>query len=386
MSLPRLNVLVLSLSLGVSAALVGCSSNPSKVTDTGPKSSEQAYYEKAQQALERGQYSEAGEQLQALDTYFPTGRYNQQAQLDLMYTRFKQADYTAATTLAERFIRVYPQHPQVDYAYYVRGVSNMEQNYDGLIRYTSLKQAHRDTSYLKVAYANFADFIRRFPSSKYAVDAAQRMQYIGEELAESEMNIARYNLKRKAWVAAIQRGRWVLEYYPQVPQTPEAIATIAYAYDELGDQDTANQYKQLLQANYPGLINKDGEVNLRAARNQGSLLNKMTLGVLGRSANNNYATETNATQTVNTTAESDESKRSLMNRLSFGLIGDDGASATEATNTDIAEASDRIADASTTTADAVQDSTANDNTTNQTTADDGVEDSAVDASEETPAE
>ena len=246
MSLPRFNILMLSLSIGIASVMVGCSSNPKKVVDTGPKSSEQAYYEKAQRALSKGQYLDAGQELEALDTYYPTGQYTQQAQLDLMYTRFMQKDYPGAIAVAERFIQVYPQHPQLDYVYYVRGVSNMEQNYDGLMRYTSLKQSHRDVGYLKVAYQNFAEFIRRFPSSQYAVDAAQRMQFISHEIAENEMNIARFNIERKAWVAAIQRARWVLEYYPQAPQIPEAIATIAYAYDKLGDHDSAKQYLSLI--------------------------------------------------------------------------------------------------------------------------------------------
>ncbi|MFU8927279.1 outer membrane protein assembly factor BamD [Acinetobacter puyangensis] len=315
MSLPRFNILVLSLSIGIASVMVGCSSNPKKVTDAGPQSSEQAYYQNAVKALDKGQYSEASKQLEALDTYFPTGQYTQQAQLDLMYTRFKQADYPGAIALAERFIRLNPQHPQVDYAYYLRGVSNMEQNYDGLLRYTSLKQAHRDTSYLKVAYQNFADFIRRFPSSKYAVDAAERMKFIGGELSESEMNIARYNLQRKAWVAAIQRARWVLEYYPQAPQTPEAIATLAYAYDQLGDKQSAQQYTELLKANYPQLLKRNGEVDLRAARNQGSLLNKLTLGILGRSSD--HAVVKDGEIVVN---NEDTTQKSWLNRLSFGLL------------------------------------------------------------------
>lgn len=327
MSLPRLNILVLSLSIGIASVMVGCSSNPKKVTDAGPQSSEQVYYDKAQTALNKGQYNEASKQLEALDTYFPTGQYTQQAQLDLMYTRFRQADFPGAIALADRFIRLNPQHPQVDYAYYLRGVSNMEQNYDGLLRYTSLKQAHRDVSYLKVAYQNFADFIRRFPSSKYAVDAAQRMKFISEELAESEMNTARFNIQRKAWVAAIQRARWVLEYYPQTPQIPEAIATLAYAYDKLGDQQSAQQYTTLLKTNYPQLIKNNGEVNLRAARNQGSLVNRLTLGILGRSADQQTSAQTN-----NEVAQ-ENGERSWLNRLSFGLLGEDAETATEQTTT-----------------------------------------------------
>ncbi|OUY05742.1 outer membrane protein assembly factor BamD [Acinetobacter populi] len=343
MSLPRFNILVLSLSIGIASVMVGCSSNPKKVTDAGPQSSEQAYYQNAVKALDKGQYSEASKQLEALDTYFPTGQYTQQAQLDLMYTRFKQADYPGAIALAERFIRLNPQHPQVDYAYYLRGVSNMEQNYDGLLRYTSLKQAHRDTSYLKVAYQNFADFIRRFPSSKYAVDAAERMKFIGEELSESEMNVARYNLQRKAWVAAIQRARWVLEYYPQAPQTPEAIATLAYAYDQLGDKQSAQQYTELLKANYPQLLKRNGEVDLRAARHQGSLLNKLTLGILGRSSD--HAEVKNGEVVANS---EDTTQRSWLNRLSFGLLGD------QENDTEVANTTTQNVDAVTFTAPATQ--------------------------------
>ena len=316
MSLPRFNILVLSLSVGIASVMVGCSSNPKKVTDTGPKSSEQVYYEKAQTALSKGQFLEAGQQLEALDTYYPTGQYTQQAQLDLIYTKFMQKDYPTAITLAERFIQVYPQHPQIDYVYYVRGVANMEQTYDGLLRYTSLKQSHRDVGYLKVAYQNFSEFVRRFPSSVYAVDVAQRMKFIGNELAESEMNIARFNVERKAWVAAIQRARWVLEYYPQAPQIPEAIATIAYSYDKLGDANSAEQYKKLLSANYPQLLKSNGDVNLRVARKPQSTLNRFSLGILGRSET------TTAVQEATTTSSVEEQKASpsLLNRLSLGLL------------------------------------------------------------------
>ena len=285
MSLPRYKMTMLALSLGVATAIVGCSSNPKKeVVDTGPQSSEQVYIQKAEKALERGQYTEAAKQLEALDTYYPTGDYTQQAQLELLYVKFQQKDYEAAITLAERFIRLNPQHPNVDYAYYVRGVANMEQNYDGLLRYTSLKQSHRDVSYLKVAYQNFVDFIRRFPSSTYAVDAAQRMKFIGNELAESEMNAARFNIKRKAWLAAIERSHWVVEHFPQTPQVPEALATIAYGYEKLGDTQTAQQYIDVLKLNYPNLVKADGSVNLRAARSEGSWINRATLGILGREA------------------------------------------------------------------------------------------------------
>ncbi|MCG8286302.1 outer membrane protein assembly factor BamD [Acinetobacter seifertii] len=323
MSLPRYKITMLALSLGLASAFVGCSSNPSKkeVVDTGPQSSEQAYFDKAQKSLDRGQYLDAAKSLEAIDTYYPTGQYAQQAQLELLYSKFKQKDYEGAIALAERFIRLNPQHPNVDYAYYVRGVSNMELNYDSLLRYTSLQQSHRDISYLKVAYQNFVDLIRRFPSSQYSVDAAQRMKFIGQELAESEMNTARFNVKRKAWVAAAERSQWVIEHYPQTPQVPEALATLAYSYDQLGDKATSQQYIEVLKLNYPSLVNKNGTVNMRAARKEGNWINRATLGILGRESKS-VAAET---------ATPVEPKRSLLNRVSFGLMGSSGKEETQET-------------------------------------------------------
>jgi len=316
---------MLALTVGIAAAMAGCSSNPQKdVVDTGPQSSEQVYIEKAKKALDRHQYTDAAKHLEALETYYPTGSYAAQAQLELLYVKFQQKDYEAAIALADRFIRLNPQHPNADYAYYVRGVSNMEQNYSGLLRYTSLKQSHRDVSYLKAAYQNFVDFIRRYPSSTYAVDAAQRMKFIGQELAESEMNAARFNIQRKAYLAAVERLLWVVEHYPQTPQIPEALATIAYGYDKLGDQATAQQYINVLKINYPELVKSDGTVNMRAARSEGSFWNRATLGIFGKEG------RTHSEQNEVKSAGNDSENRSLTNRLSFGLLDRPKAEAAEA--------------------------------------------------------
>lgn len=167
-----------------------------------------------------------------------------------------------------------------------------------------MQQSHRDVSYLKVAYQNFVDLIRRFPSSQYSVDAAQRMKFIGQELAESEMNAARFNVKRKAWIAAAERSQWVIEHYPQTPQVPEALATLAYSYDQLGDKSTSQQYIEVLKLNYPSLVNKNGTVNMRAARKEGNWINRATLGILGR--------ESKSVTPDTTTSSEAEPKRSLL--------------------------------------------------------------------------
>lgn len=307
MSLPRYKVTMLALSLGIASTFVGCSSLSSKKqTDVGPKASEQTYYESAQKALNKSQYAEATKNLQAIETYYPTGPHVEQAQLDLIYVKFQQKDYLGVISAADRFIRLNPQSPSVEYASYARGVANMEENYEGLIRYTSLKQAHRDVNYLKIAYQDFADFIRRYPSSQYAVDAAQRMKFINQELAEHEMEIARFNLKRKAWVAAIERSQWIIEHYPNTPQVPEALATVVYGYNQLNDATTAKQYTDVLKMNYPELVKTNGQVDLDAARHKGSWINRATLGIFGRGADAGV--------------KKPQSERSLTNRVSFGLL------------------------------------------------------------------
>lgn len=138
--------------------------------------------------------------------------------------------------------------------------------------------------YSRIAFNNFQQLINRFPNSAYAPDAALRMRYIYNQLSESEMDVARWYIKRKAYVAAANRAKWVFQYYPQSEAIPESIATIAYSYDKLGMTDTANQYKQLLRINYPGLIDARGNVKLDNTRTGSNWLNKATLGVLGQSS------------------------------------------------------------------------------------------------------
>lgn len=273
--------LPLTIVVSISLLTAGCAVfKRGDKADAGPAYSEQIYYERAQKSLQRNQFDNASSALEALDTYYPTGAYTEQAQLDLMYTRFQQSDYSGAASVAERFIRLYPSNAQLDYAYYLRGVANMEIGFDSLLRYTSLQQAHRDVGFLRIAYDNFNELLQKYPNSRYRHDATQRLQHINQQFAEHEINVARYNVKRGAWVGAIQRARWVLEYYPQTPQIPEAIATLGYSYRALGMTEQANQYRDLLKLNYPDLV-KNERINLKAAQHQPSLLNRLTLGIAG---------------------------------------------------------------------------------------------------------
>lgn len=252
-----------------------------KVASGIPKKSEAAYYAEAQTRISKQQFDLAEESLSDLRTFYPVGDHAEDAQLDLMYVKYRQGDYPETVLAADRFIRLYPNSANADYAHYIRGVANMYSGFGGLLKYTNLKQAHRDTSFLRVAFESFKTLTRNYPNSRYAPDAAERMYYIYNQLAEHEMHIARFNIKRKAYVGALERARWVFQYYPQSVQTPEAIATLAYTHDKLGNTELANKYKTLLKLNYPSLLDGD-KVNLRAARTDASWINKATLGVFGR--------------------------------------------------------------------------------------------------------
>lgn len=250
--------------------------------------SEQGYYQSATANIAKGNYAKAAAELTDLRTFYPVGEYSEQALLDLMYAQFQHGDYLDAVSSAERFIQLYPTNPQVVYAYYVRGVANMQTATSGIMKYTKLNPAHRDMGYSRLAFNNFQELIARYPNSAYAPDSALRMRYIYNQSAEHEMDVARWYIKRKAYVAAANRAKWVFQYYPQSQAVPEAIATMAYSYDKLGMKDTASQYRQLLQINYPQLLDNKGNVKIDNARTGSNWLNKVTLGVLGQSTTNNH--------------------------------------------------------------------------------------------------
>lgn len=258
--------------------------------------SEQAYYQSAKTNLDKGNYAKAAAELTDLRTFYPVGDYSEQALLDLMYAQFQHGDYQDAVASAERFIQSYPTNPQVAYAYYVRGVANMQTTDSGIMKYTKLNPAHRDMGYSRLAFNNFQELIARYPNSPYAPDAALRMRYIYNQFAENEINAARWYIKRGAYLAAANRAKWVFQYFPQSEAVPEAIATLAYSYDKLGMKDTANQYRQLLSLNYPQLLDNNGNVRLEAARTGSNWLNKITLGVLGQSETNRNLTQTTSNQ------------------------------------------------------------------------------------------
>jgi len=297
--------------LALSVNLVGCQTfknlTGGKDVDAvaTAEKSEQGYYNDAIAQIDKGRYTQAIEDLNNLRTFYPTGQYAEQALLDVMYAQYESGKFEAAAASAEQFISLYPSNPQVSYAYYVRGVANMQGSSEGL-KLFKLNQAERDTAYLRIAFANFQELINKYPNSPYAPDAAQRMTFIYNQFAESEMSAANWYVEREAYVAAVNRAKWVFQYYPLSESVPDALAVLAYSHEKLGLNDLANEYKTLLQINYPNMLSADGRVKLNTKRER-TLFNKLTFGQLNRfnkdtsvaSGNYNGATKTQVIRNTN---------------------------------------------------------------------------------------
>ena len=297
--------------LALSVNLVGCQTfknlTGGKDVDAvaTAEKSEQGYYNDAIAQIDKGRYTQAIEDLNNLLTSYPTGQYAEQALLDVMYAQYESGKFEAAAASAEQFISLYPSNPQVSYAYYVRGVANMQGSSEGL-KLFKLNQAERDTAYLRIAFANFQELINKYPNSPYAPDAAQRMTFIYNQFAESEMSAANWYVEREAYVAAVNRAKWVFQYYPLSESVPDALAVLAYSHEKLGLNDLANEYKTLLQINYPNMLSADGRVKLNTKRER-TLFNKLTFGQLNRfnkdtsvaSGNYNGATKTQVIRNTN---------------------------------------------------------------------------------------
>ena len=272
--------------LALSVNLVGCQTFKNltggkdvDAVETAEKS-EQGYYNEAIAQIDKGRYTQAIEDLTNLRTFYPTGQYAEQALLDMMYAQYESGKFETAAASAEQFINLYPSNPQVSYAYYVRGVANMQGSSEGL-KLFKLNQAERDTAYLRIAFANFQELINKYPNSPYAPDAAQRMTFIYNQFAESEMSAANWYIEREAYVAAVNRAKWVFQYYPLSESVPDALAVLAYSHEKLGLDDLAKEYKTLLQINYPNMLSADGRVKLNTKRER-TLFTKLTFGQLNR--------------------------------------------------------------------------------------------------------
>ena len=208
-------------------------------------------YSDAKESLDNKSWGRAIQQYKMLQTRYPFGRYTEQSMLDLSYAYFKGRDAQSALSNLDRFIRTYPAHPNVDYAYYLKGLVNYEQNLGFLERMMPARVADRDQSHARDSFMDFSELLRRFPDSRYAPDARQRMVFLRNNLAAYEIDVAEYYMRREAYIAASNRARYALEVYPNTPETSEALAVLHKAYSELGLTELADGAWETLELNFP---------------------------------------------------------------------------------------------------------------------------------------
>lgn len=206
-------------------------------------------YSAASAAMDEGDYKEAIDYLEKLESRYPFGRYAQQALLDMAYAYYKLEEPDSAIASAERFIKLYPQNPYVDYAYYLKGIVNYNRSAGFLERYVPADPSQRDPGSAMDAFKDFDELIRRYPESRYAEDARLRMLFLRNNLAKYEIHVANYYMKRGAFLAAANRANYVIQRYQRTTAVADALRILIAAYTELGLTELAADSRRVLDLN-----------------------------------------------------------------------------------------------------------------------------------------
>jgi len=244
-----------SLLLALFALLLaGCGLFSGKEDDETIGWSAQRLYGEAKDAMASKEWPKAIKYFEKLEARFPYGRFAQQAQLEVAYCHFKEGERASAIAAADRFIKLYPNHPNVDYAHYLKGLINFNELQGFLAFLTSPDMTDRDPKAAREAFEAFKEVVTRYPESKYAPDAGARMRYLVNSLASHEVHVARYYMKRSAYVAAANRAQYAIQHYPQAPAVEEAVFVLVRAYDALGMTELRDAADRVMQKNFPNSV------------------------------------------------------------------------------------------------------------------------------------
>ncbi len=244
-------VAVRALLLLLVVALSGCSLFGKKKADPLETLPVEQLYDRGKVANDKGNYDVAVRTFTRLVARFPFGPYTEQAQIDQAYAQYKMNKPEDAYSTIGRFIRTYPTHKHVDYAYYLRGLINFDREEGLLERYAGLDRTQRDQSFVRQSFDDFSELVKRYPTSRYAEDARQRMIYLRNGMAQAELNVALYYLRRGAYVAASNRAKAIIENYDRAPQSGDALAIMMQSYRNLGQEALAADTERVLKANSP---------------------------------------------------------------------------------------------------------------------------------------
>jgi len=243
-----LRLLPLAIALSFVSA---CSSSPEDEEIVVANKGAEALYEDAKESMELGNFNQAAATLSALDSRYPFGPLSHQVQLDLIYAYYKAGKSDEALATIDRFIRLNPNHSDIDYAIYMRGLVNMGSDSNFFQDIVGLDRSDRDATQARQAFGDFKGLIEKYPNSKYAADSRKRMLFIKNRLAKYEIAVARYYMKREAYVAASNRGQYVLEQFSDTTHVQEALEIMVECYEQLDLVSLKANALTTLQLNFP---------------------------------------------------------------------------------------------------------------------------------------
>lgn len=239
-----------SLVLLLGVLVAACGLFPDADDETKGWSAQKLYSE-AKDSLNNRNYEQAIKYYEKLEARYPYGRYAQQAQLEIAYAYYKDNEPAQAVTAIGRFIKLHPNHPSVDYAYYLKGLANFTEDLGWTGYISGQDMTERDPKAARESFEAFKELVTRFPQSRYAPDAIARMNYLVNALASHEIHVARYYMKRGAYVAAANRAQYALKSYPRAPANEEGLVILVQAYDALGLNDLRDDAERVMKQNFP---------------------------------------------------------------------------------------------------------------------------------------
>jgi len=213
--------------------------------------SAQRLYSEAKTAMNEGSWATAVKYFEKLEARYPFGRFAQQAQLEIAYAYYRDNEPASAVAACDRFIKLHPNHPNVDYAYYLKGVVNFYEDQNIFTQFAAQDPTERDPQSARDSFAAFKELATRYPDSKYTPDALARMKYLVNALASHEVHVAQWYMKRGAYVAAANRASYAVKTYPEAPATEDALALMVRAYGQMGLDDLRDDTLRVLKANFP---------------------------------------------------------------------------------------------------------------------------------------
>jgi outer membrane protein assembly factor BamD len=326
------NKSIYSLLFVLFLALTGCASDDENEFSDSP---EQEVYEAGLQALDTSNWDRAILIFQQLEAQFPFGSFAAQAQLELIYAYYRNSEPEAARTTADRFIRLYPDNPNIDYAYYMKGMSFYSEDSRILGRYLPTDPSKRDPGKARDSFADFSQLLNLYPNSPYANDARARMVYLRNLLAAYEINVAEFYIQRQAYLSALNRARYVVENYQSTPAVPRAIEIMVETYLRLGLNDLADSSLAILKLNYPDspALDPNGNFIVSTQITDPSFLYSMSFGLVGSNKRDTPLAPTRRPTRSDTPYSFElpemEPERSWLNILTLGLLGDTDTETTE---------------------------------------------------------